>query len=138
MKPGRIGRRKEEISLGEIFSDIGLDKLQGNFQQTNGLISVPVYGFEAEIRYAIDLLVNLAALMLECKVSGSVNISDLLEDEESDCNICMIATSEENEFINKALMDFVAEPLSYDLAEMMSEAEILEMANVCEEIRKEL
>mgnify|MGYP004583813143 CR=1 FL=1 len=42
------------------------------------------------------------------------------------------------ELINKALMDFAAEPLAYDLCEMVGEEEIVEMSQVCEEIRKEL
>ena len=40
--------------------------------------------------------------------------------------------------MNKALMDFVAEPLSYDLREMVSEEEMHEMSEICEELRKEL
>ena len=35
-------------------------------------------------------------------------------------------------------MDFVADPLTYDLCEMVEEEEMLEMSQVCEEIRKEL
>lgn len=35
-------------------------------------------------------------------------------------------------------MDFSATPLSYDLCEMVSEEDMLEMAEICEELRKEL
>lgn len=132
------GKEKEEISLSEIFCDTGLDKLNGEFQEAESL-SVLVDGFEAEIYYAIDLLTDLAALMLECKVSGSVNLSELLEDELVANSIVRItATPEEHELMNKALMDFVVAPLSYNLSEMMEEEEMLEMATVCEEVRKEL
>lgn len=130
------GKEKEEISLGEIFSDTGVDKLNGEFQEVEGLL-VPVDGFEAEIYYAIDLLTDLAALMLECKMSGSVNLSELLE-EEDDCKVFITATQEEYALMNKALMDFVAAPLTYNLSEMMDEEEMLEMASLCEELRKEL
>lgn len=91
-----------------------------------------------EIHYAIDLITDLAALLLECKVSGSVKLSDLWEDIEPDGTICITATPEEHQLMNKALMDFVAEPLSYDLCEMVPEEDMLEMAAVCEEVRKEL
>lgn len=132
------GKEKEEISLGEIFSDTGVDKLNGEFQKAEGL-SVPVDGFEAEIYYAIDLLVDLAALMLECKMSGSVNLNELMgEESEDDCNVRITATQEEQALMNKALMDFVVAPLTYNLSEMMDEEEMLEMASLCEELRKEL
>ena len=40
--------------------------------------------------------------------------------------------------INKALKDFATKPLSYDLCEMVDEEDMVEMSQVCEEIRKEL
>lgn len=130
-------KQKEEIPLGEIISDIGLDGLR-SFQKTDDSLSVFVNGLEAEIHYAIDLITDLAALMLECKVNGSVNLSDLCEIYEPDCIVRITATPEEHERMNQALMDFVAAPLSYDLCEMVPEEDMLEMAAVCEELRKEL
>lgn len=55
-----------------------------------------------------------------------------------DCVISITATRHEHELINKALMGFTAEPLAYDLCEMVGDEEIVEMSQVCEEIRKEL
>jgi len=130
-------KHKEEISFSEIISDTGLDKLS-SFQKTEVPLSVLVDGMEAEIYYAIDLITDLAALMLECKVNGSVNLCDLSEIYEADCVVCITATPREHAFMNKALMDFVAAPLSYDLSEMVPEEDMLEMAGICEELRKEL
>lgn len=132
------GKQKDEISLSEIISDTGLDKLQ-SFKNTDCSLSVLIDGFEAEIHYAIDLLTDLAALLLECKVNGSVDLSDLYHGiEDHDCVISITATPEEHALMNKALMDFAAEPLSYDLCEMVPEKDMQEMAEVCEEMRKEL
>lgn len=132
------GKEKEEISIGEIFADTKLDKWQGDFQNAEGLC-VCVDGFEAEIYYAIDLIIDLAALLLECKVNGDVNLGELLEDEfDPDKNVRIIATAEEHQLMNKALMDFVAAPNSYSLSEMVSEEEFQEMTEVCEALRKEL
>ena len=130
-------KQKEEISLGEILSDTGLDKLNGAFQKTDSL-SVFVDGLEAEFYYAIDLITDLAALLLECKVNGSVNLCDLLEDTEPDWIVRITATPEEHELMNKALMDFSAAPLTYDLSEMVPEEDMIEMAAICEQLRKEL
>lgn len=130
-------KQKEEISLGEIISDTGLDKL-GSFQRTEEPLLVSVEGMEAEIHYAIDLITDLAALLLECKVNGSVHLSDLCDIYEPDCIVRITATPEEHELMNKALMDFISAPLSYDLCEMVPEEDMMEMAAVCEELRKEL
>lgn len=40
--------------------------------------------------------------------------------------------------MNKALADFVAAPLDYDLSEMLDEEEMEEMAALCEDMKKEL
>lgn len=131
------GKEKTEISLSEIISDTGLDKLR-SYQETDESLTVMIDGMEAEIHYAIDLITDLAALLLECKVNGNVNLNELDETYEPDCVICITATPEEHKMMNQALKDFVSEPLSYDLCEMVSEEEMVEMAEVCEEVRKEL
>lgn len=130
------GKEKKQITVEEIFKETGLNNLS-SFQNTDCPLEVPIDGFGAEIHYAITLISDLATLLLECKVNGSVNISELLEDDV-DCVISITATEQEHELINKALMYFTAEPLKYDLCEMIGEEEILEMSQVCEEIRKEL
>lgn len=132
-------KQKEEISLEEIISDTGLDKLQDNFQNSDSLL-VPIDGLEREFYYAIDLITDLAALLLECKINGSVNLCDLYGDdlETAAPNIHITATPNEHELINKALIDFAAAPLSYNLSEMVPEKDMIEMAAVCEKLRKEL
>ena len=140
-------RHKEEISLGEIFADTGLDKLNGDFRQHEEPLTVALVNMEsdydepeAEFYYAIDLITDLAALLLECKVSGSVNLCELSgEDLETPVpDIRITATAEEHEMMNKALTDFVSVPLAYDLSEMCPEEDMLEMAGICEELRNEL
>ncbi len=128
------GKEKEEISLQEIFEDSGLDQMNGAFQET-GEISLPVEGFDADICNAISLIVDLAALLLECKVNGSVNLEDFDADGGE---LCITATSNEHQLMNQALADFVASPSDYDLSEMMDEEEMQEMASLCEEMRQEL
>lgn len=129
---------KEQLSLEEIFKDFGLDKLQWGFKTSEGL-SVCVEGFDVDIQYAIDIVLDLAAILLECKANGSVKLNALWCDEfDPEESVCIVATPEEHQMMNQALKDFVEEPLSYDISEMMEEDEIQEMAKVCEELRKEL
>lgn len=128
---------KKEITLKEIFADTGLDKLNGDFRQADSL-SVDIGIMEAEIYYAIDLITDLAAILLECKKNGSVKLSELSDDDDYKQTICITATQEEHELINKTLKDFVAEPLEYNLCEVTPEDGMQEMAEICENLRKEL
>lgn len=140
-------KNKKEISLGEIFSDIGLDKLNGDFRKHDDPLTVVLTNMESdyeepyiEFYYAIDVITDLAALLLECKMSGSVNLCELFGDdlETAESNVCITATPEEHGLMNKALMDFVSAPLEYDLSEMCPEEDMLEMAEICKELKKEL
>lgn len=133
-------KQKKEISLNEIFSDFGLDKLQGDFRKPDiSLVFVDSQGWEKDISFAIDLITDIAALLLECKVNGYVNLLELDEDIEADVpDVCITATQEEHKQIDKVLTDFIAAPLEYDLSEMMPKEDIIEMTTVCKELRKEL
>ena len=149
-------RRKAEISFAEIFDDFGLEELHGDFQQADSLTVVlydweDVDEMEVELYYAIDLIADLASLLLECRVNGNVVLSDVLScafetDEEEieklwgnyHCKLCITATPEEYELIDKSLKEFVAAPLENNLSDMMSEEEMQDMAAACEAIRKDL
>ena len=134
-------KQKEEIPLSEIFSDTGLDKLDWKFRQKDICLEYKDRaGGEYEFYYAIDLIADLAALMLECKINGSVNLCELFGDsvDTEVPDIRIKATAEEQKQMNIALSDFVSEPLSYDLSEMCPEEDMQEMAKLCEELRKEL
>ena len=95
-------------------------------------------GVEMDFHFAIDVVTDLAAILLECSVSGSVNLQDLDEYNTPARRIRITATPEEHDAMNKALADFVHAPLEYDLSEMMDNEEIQEMARDVEALRKEL
>lgn len=134
------GKRREEIPLGEILSDFGLDKLDGGFR-TPGipLAYTSPEGWETPICYAIDLIADLAALLLECKMSGGIDMRELdNEDTAAPAVIRITAVPEEHTLMNQTLTDFAADPLAYDLSEMMPEEDMLEMAALCGKLRAEL
>ena len=132
-------QKKEEIPLSEIFSKIGLDKQNWDFRQTVEYLEFTHSdGVEMDFHFAIDVVTDLAAILLECSVSGSVNLQDLDEYNTPARRIRITATPEEHEAMDKALADFVHAPLEYDLSEMMDNEEIQEMARDVEALRKEL
>lgn len=132
-----VDKGKRELSLGEIFADTGLDKLNWDFHTSPGLEYVDSQGMEHEFYYAIDLITDLAALMLECSVNGAVVLGELLEDESA-AMLRLTFTEEEKNAMNKALLHFVKEPLTYDLHEMVPDQDMQELAQDCENIRREL
>ena len=131
-------KQKDEIPLGEIFSDIGLDKLDWDFHETDVELAYESRdGFELEFHYAIDVVTDLAALMLECMVNGSVSLGELLDDD-SENTVRITFTDREKAAMNKALTDFVSDPMAYDLHEMVPDGDMREMAQDCEALRREL
>ena len=132
-------QKKEEIPLSEIFAKIGLDKQNWNFHQTVEYLEFTHSdGVEMDFHFAIDVVTDLAAILLECSVSGSVNLQDLDEYNIPARRIRITVTPEEHDAMNKALADFAQNPLEYDLSEMMDNEEIQEMARDVEALRKEL
>lgn len=132
-------QKKEEIPLSEIFTKIGLDKQNWGFRQTVEYLEFThSSGVEMDFHFAIDVVTDLAAILLECSVSGSVNLQDLDEYNTPARRIRITATPEEHDAMNKSLADFVQDPLSYDISEMMGEDEITDMAYQVEMLRKEL
>ena len=131
--------KKEEIPLSEIFAKIGLDKQNWDFHQTVEYLEFTHSdGVEMDFHFAIDVVTDLAAILLECSVNGSVNLQDLDEYNTPSRRIRITATPEEHDAMNKALADFAQSPLTYDLHEMMDDEEIQEMAHHVEALRKEL
>ena len=132
-------QKKEEIPLSEIFAKIGLDKQNWDFHQTVEYLEFPHSdGVEMDFHFAIDVVTDLAAILLECSVSGSVNLQNLDEYNMPSRCIRITATPEEHDAMNGVLADFVQDPLSYDISEMMGEDEITDMAYQVEMLRKEL
>ena len=132
-------QNKEEIALNEIFARIGLEKLDLNFRQTTEYLGfLHSNGVETDFNFAIDVIVDIAAILLECKINKVVNLHDLDEYDAPSRNIRIIATTEELRSMDKALLDFTQNPLEYDLGEMIGEDDIKDMAAQVEEMRKEL
>ena len=130
---------KEEITLKEIFTGIGLDRQNMDFRQTvDNLGFTNSIGLEIEFYFAIDIVTDLAAILLECRITGHLNLRELYNNEDTQ-NRCIqvIATEEEYTAIKVALEDFVKDPKSYDLYEMIGD-DIIEMAEIVKELRKEL
>ncbi len=134
---------KAEIAVGEIFADFGLERLGGDFRRPEEpLFYRDEAGQEMALALAIDLVTDLAALLLECKVNGTIDLLALDDSldagEVAEPVIAIAAAPEEHRLIDRTLADFAAAPERYDISEMMGSEELAEMAGVCDRLRREL
>ena len=70
-------------------------------------------GFYVDFHFAINVIIDLAAILLECKVSGSVDLHELEAFDTSSHIINIIATPEYYEFFDRILADFSNNLLEY-------------------------
>lgn len=133
------GKGNAALSLREILSDFGLD-LHGNIRQTDPPLSYTTpEGWEMDIHCAIDLVMDLAALLLACRTDGSVSLLVLGEETGLPGGCLRITASpEELEDIGRVLADFAVSPASYDLSGLMDEEDLSELAGLLGALRKEL
>lgn len=130
-------KNQAEISVKEIFGDLGFDQSAGDFRQTEEPIVFDLGGIEAEIYFAIEVITTLAALILECKKTGFINLAELGNADE-DTKVSITCTEPELDLIKNALSDYVENASEYDIAEMMDEEELSEIVAGCDLLRKEL
>ena len=129
----------DEIEFSDILQALGLNKHDGNFRRTTSPLGFNnSMGIYLDFTFAIDILTDLAAILLECKVNGSVDLHDLEPYDADSRKINIIATPDDYELLNKALSDFSKNPLEYDLSELVPEEDMREMAEICEDLRQEL
>ncbi|MCI8654195.1 MAG: hypothetical protein HFF11_10995 [Angelakisella sp.] len=134
-----LGKKgKAELSLAEIFDDFGVARLEGNFQNpVESLSYTTPEGDELPIDCAVDFITDLAALLLECRVSGSLD-PEALEVDTPLPAISITATPKELETVRQALEAFIAAPQESSLNELVPEADLLEMAAHCQKVQQEL
>ncbi len=133
-----VGKGKEEIPLGEIFADFGAAGPEWSFREPGAPLAYTTPdGWEMAIDLATDFITDLAALLLECRVNGGLDTREL----EMDTGLPVIritVSPEELAAVDRALGDFAAAPLAWDLSDMIPEGELREMAALCGELREEL
>ena len=128
-----------EISFSKILEKTGLHKQGNNFRKTvSPLGFTNSMGIYVDFHFAIDVITDLAAILLECKVSGNVDLHELEPFDTSSRIINIIATEEDYELLDSILADFSNNPLEYDLCELVPQEDMLEMAEICGSLRQEL
>ena len=129
------------LPLSEIFADFGAETLFNAPRTTEPPLSwtSPEGGMMA-LDYVIDLAGDLAALLLECRENGSIDLAELDDtlEEPPAGRISILPSPREYEQLGNILADFAAAPGQYDIAEMLAPEELEEMAQVFAELHREL
>lgn len=129
----------DEIEFSNILQSLGVNKQGENFRRTvSPLGFTNSMGIYLDFHFAIDIITDLAAILLECKVSGSVDLHELEPFDTPSHIINIIATPEDYELLDRILADFSKNPLEYDLHELVPQEEMFEIAGICESLRQEL
>ena len=135
-------KHKKQITLEEIFSDFGAETLFGDYRNTvPPLAYVNPEGWEMALGCAINLVSDLAALLLESEKSGFIDLTELddtLDIEPPDAKLQIVATPREAQQIDAILADFAASPEVFDISEFVDEETLQELASQCEALRGEL
>ena len=129
----------DEIEFSKILQSLGINRRDGDFRRTTSPLGFTnSIGIYLDFHFAIDIITDLAAILLECKVNGSVDLHDLEPYDTDSRKINIIATPDDYELLNKSLSDFSKNPLEYDLSELVPEEDMRDMAEICENLRQEL
>lgn len=132
-----LDKQKSTLTLEEIFQDTGLKHLEGNFCTSPKLYYTDTKGLTYDFYYAIDLIGDLALLMLESACKGTIALGELMDNQTKD-TLCLTFTEAERLMMIEALTHFVKTPSAYDIHEVLSTEELQEMAKVYESVRQAL
>lgn len=127
-----------EYPFGKLLKDFNINSNDLAFYRSSPIVFyTDNAGYEHDIYYVIDLIQDLSVLVLESYKNGTIKLSDLTKIEHKkvfkiSCN------KEELELLVKILIDFAEAPLTYEIAEMVAENDMLEIAPQCAEITEEL
>ncbi len=126
--------KDEVVSLTEIFADLGLDQLSGNF--TEAQLNTVVLGRKYHFDSAFQVILDLSVLLLESKRVGRFNLARV---GGARSRMMRIDTEpKENIQITQALKYFALMPEEHAIAAGMDDDELFELGDLCEELRLQL
>lgn len=88
---------------------------------------------------AIDVVIDLCVILLETFRIGKVSIKDLYEYEKDEYTSFSIQTEkDELSLLLNEFKAFIDNPKRYNLAEMMEEDDLMELATDCQDVYEEI
>lgn len=126
-------KAQKVFPLAQVFKDLHLDALEAG-ESVNGTQAFFDWNDgRADFMIVIDVVMDLSALVLESLHSGSVVLEEGSEEAFS-----ISAEKHEIALLQDELTRFAADPLSYDLNEVVPDEDMFVIAAHCKEIAQEL
>ena len=126
--------KDEVVTATEIFAELGLDQLSGDF--TTACLDATVMGRKYHFDSAFQVVLDLAVLILESKQVGCFNLASVGGARSRMMRIDIAA--KENTQITQALKYFSLMPEAHAIAETLDDDELFELGDLCEELRLQL
>ena len=123
------------LELSKILSDIHLNVLLKEDSVNGGDVYFCIdESYELHFDMAIDVVIDLSAILLESIKNGEVNIEELDPNSEYS-NFFSISTSKDDAILLlSGLNKFINAPQEYELADFMDENELKELVDACKEM----
>ncbi|MEK5487374.1 imm68 putative immunity domain-containing protein [Lysinibacillus sp. FSL M8-0355] len=130
-----------EINVKNMLQDFQLKNAWEikDLRQTKDIYFISDNGYRQDIGCAINLLMDVSAIIVECQKNGKVCLPDLgggIMDKNA--VISLKVEKEELALLRGILEDFIHHSYSYDLEEFCPEDDMREIAKQCKEINTEL
>ena len=107
-------KNKKKINLKDVFSELGINSENFDFRNPQETPVVTLSdGMEIDFKYAIQILCDLAAILLECRRNGTVDLQELSDGalEKDKVPVSLVSTAEEERILLKILDDFCKAPM---------------------------
>ena len=128
-------QKQSNLELSKILSDIHLNTLLKENSVNEGDIYFSINeSYEPHFDMAIDVIIDLSAILLESIKNGKVDIKEL-DPNSKYSNFLSISTSKDDAMLLlSGLNKFINAPQEYELADFMDESELEELVGDCKEI----
>ena len=128
-------QKQSNLELSKILSDIHLNTLLKENSVNEGDIYFSINeSYEPHFDMAIDVIIDLSAILLESIKNGKVDIKEL-DPNSKYSNFFYISTSKDDAMLLlSGLNKFINAPQEYELADFMDESELEELVGDCKEI----
>lgn len=132
------------VPLSTVLHELMLDQYLGKttLQESKEMFFVITYpdgrSMEVDFDISIDPVIDLCALLVEQIHSGSICTLDLVPSSKEPVTFKIALEKQPLKMLLDELTLFCREPLSYDLAEMVPEDHMMELAEMCQGIADEL
>ena len=126
---------QSNLELSKILSDIHLDVLLKENSINGGDVYFCVEKtHEPHFDMAVDVVIDLSAILLESIKNGMVDIKHLDSSSKYSNSFSISASKDDAMLLLSGLNNFINTPQEYELAEFMDESELQELVNDCKEI----